>query len=295
LRLSHLSAPAFAAFGLQAHLHTPGLFTHSASACCSSLQPGRAPHSTQQLQQLLAATAPIRWALDTGSGFPEHVTPHQAAAALLLLLQQLPDSLMPPDVSAVLVHCVPPVPSAMLSDAMSVAEWATLRHVLVLWRRALAPEVAASNGLTTFGLAGVLAEHVFGDTAAAGESSESYVRTLVWPAACRPGACCMHVLLLLSHCDAYATHGQVPDSWCRPASAVFHVATVAVAPEVAANRVAFMMALLDPQAAAPGSSQQPAAAPAGQPQLQAPSAPAHQRGTSAVVQPAAQHPSESSI
>jgi hypothetical protein len=135
------------------------------------------------LQQLLAATAPIRWALDTGSDFPEHVNPHQAAAALLLLLQQLPDSLMPPDVSAALVHCVPPVPSAMLSDAMSVAEWATFRHLLVLWRRALAPDVAASNGLTTFGLAGVLAEHVFGDTAAAGERCALSVQCVTMPIA----------------------------------------------------------------------------------------------------------------
>jgi hypothetical protein len=153
---------------LQEHLHTPGLFVHSASACCSSLQPGHAPHTTRQLQQLLAATAPIRWALDAGLDFPQHVTPHQAAAALLLMLQQLPDSLMPPDVAAVLVHCVPPVPAAMLSDAMSVAEWATLRHLLALWRRALVPDVADRNGLSTFSLAGVLAEHVFGDTAAAG-------------------------------------------------------------------------------------------------------------------------------
>ncbi|WIA30981.1 hypothetical protein OEZ86_001026 [Tetradesmus obliquus] len=232
---------------LQVHLHTPGLFVHSHSACCSSLQPRHAPHTKQQLQQLLAATAPIRWALDAGVDFPQHATPHQAAAALLLMLQQLPDSLMPPDVAAVLVHCVPPVPAAMLSDAMSVAEWATLRHLLALWRRALAPEVAERNGLSVFSLAGVLAEHVFGDTAAA------------------------------------------------------------VPPEVAANRVAFMMALLDPQAAAPATMQQQqqrqqqlAAAPAGQPQqlpwgVPAPSAPVHQRGTSAVAQSAAQQPSESLI
>uniref|UniRef100_A0A383VSK7 Rho-GAP domain-containing protein n=1 Tax=Tetradesmus obliquus TaxID=3088 RepID=A0A383VSK7_TETOB len=232
---------------LQVHLHTPGLFVHSHSACCSSLQPRHAPHTKQQLQQLLAATAPIRWALDAGVDFPQHATPHQAAAALLLMLQQLPDSLMPPDVAAVLVHCVPPVPAAMLSDAMSVTEWATLRHLLALWRRALAPEVAERNGLSAFSLAGVLAEHVFGDTAAA------------------------------------------------------------VPPEVAANRVAFMMALLDPQAAAPATMQQQqqrqqqlAAAPAGQPQqlpwgVPAPSAPVHQRGTSAVAQSAAQQPSESLI
>jgi hypothetical protein len=132
--------------------------------------------------------------LDAGVDFPQHVTPHQAAAALLLMLQQLPDSLMPPDVAAVLVHCVPPVPSAMLSDAMSVAEWATLRHLLAFWRRALAPDVAGRNGLSVFSLAGVLAQHVFGDTTAAGGCCQVLHMSLalcsiVWHA-------CMHACIV---------------------------------------------------------------------------------------------------
>jgi hypothetical protein len=98
---------------------------------------------------------------------PGHVTAHQAAVALLLLLQQLPDSFMPPDVSAVLMHCVPPAPACMslLSDTMSVSEWATLRMVLGLCKAALAPQAAANSGATLVGLANVLAEHCFGDAA----------------------------------------------------------------------------------------------------------------------------------
>lgn len=171
-------------------LRTPGLFVDSLHACLGSSSgssssvgdsgstPQAAAHQLHhpqlqdpvQLQQLLAATAPVRWALDTGLDLPGHVSAHQAAAALLLLLQQLPDSFLPPDVSGVLMHCVPPAPACMslLSDTMSVAEWATLRMLLGLCKAALAPEAAASNGLTVVGLANVLAEHCFGD--AAGES-----------------------------------------------------------------------------------------------------------------------------
>lgn len=162
-------------------LRTPGLFVDSLHACLGSSSSivgdsGSAPaaahqlHPQQepvQLQQLLAATAPVRWALDTGLDLPGHVSAHQAAAALLLLLQQLPDSFLPPDVSGVLMQCVPPAPACMslLSDTMSVAEWATLRMLLGLCKAALAPEAAASNGLTVVGLANVLAEHCFGDAA----------------------------------------------------------------------------------------------------------------------------------
>lgn len=123
--------------------------------------------STAHVQQLLAATAPVRWALDTGLDLPAHVTPHQAAAALLLLLQQLPDTFLPPDVSSVLMHCVPPAPActSLLSDTMSVAEWATLRLVLGLCKAALAPEAVCSNGVSLLGLANVLEEHCFGDAA----------------------------------------------------------------------------------------------------------------------------------
>jgi hypothetical protein len=107
--------------------------------------------------------------MDTGLDLPGHVTAHQAAAVLLLLLQQLPDSFLPPDVSGVLMHCVPPAPACMslLSDTMSVAEWATLRMLLGLFKGALQAEAAASNGLTVVGLANVLAEHFFGDAAGA--------------------------------------------------------------------------------------------------------------------------------
>jgi hypothetical protein len=109
----------------------------------------------------------VRWALDTGLNLPGHVSAHQAAAALLLLLQQLPDSFLPPDVSGVLMHCVPPGPActSLLSDTMSVAEWATLRMLLGLYKAALAPEVAARSGVTVVGLANVLAEHCFGSAA----------------------------------------------------------------------------------------------------------------------------------
>lgn len=153
---------------LQDCLHTPGLFVGSIPACCASLQPGKAPRNAAQLQQLLAATAPVRWALDTGLHLPGHVTGHQVTAALLLLLQQLPESFIPADVSVMLMHCVPPPPActSLLSDAMSVVEWATLRHLLALFRAALGPAAAAGNGLTTFSLAAVLAEFLFGDSAA---------------------------------------------------------------------------------------------------------------------------------
>jgi len=167
-------------------LQTPGLFVDSIPACLTGgsssgsggAVPGSQPHlkhSGAQLQQLLAATAPVRWALDTGLDLPRHVTPHQAAAALLLLLQQLPDSFLPPDVSGVLVHCVPPAPACMslLSDTMSVAEWATLRMVLGLCRAALGPQATPSNALTVVGLANVLAEHCFGDSAAGEDGRDS--------------------------------------------------------------------------------------------------------------------------
>jgi hypothetical protein len=81
----------------------------------------------------------------------------------------------------------------MLSDAMSIAEWATLRHLLALWRRALVADVAASNGLTTFGLAGVLAEHVFGDTAAAGERC-ALANARLGVGVSMPGACVSELL-----------------------------------------------------------------------------------------------------
>lgn len=182
-------------------LQTPGLFVDSIPACLTGgsssgsggAVPGSQPHlkhSGAQLQQLLAATAPVRWALDTGLDLPRHVTPHQAAAALLLLLQQLPDSFLPPDVSGVLVHCVPPAPACMslLSDTMSVAEWATLRMVLGLCRAALGPQATPSNALTVVGLANVLAEHCFGDSAAGvppalAANRIAFLMTLLDPAA----------------------------------------------------------------------------------------------------------------
>ena len=138
-----------------------------AGVSSSSSSGAQQQHHQQQQQQLLAATAPVRWALDTGLSLPSHVTPHQAAAALLLLLSQLPASLMPPDVSGILVHFVPPAPacSSLLSDTMSVAEWATLRMVLGLCKAALAPEASPFNGLTLTSLAGMLAGHVFGGPA----------------------------------------------------------------------------------------------------------------------------------
>lgn len=185
-------------------LRTRGLFVDSIQACLgsssvagdSSSAPAAAVahqlHLQQdplQLQQLLAATAPVRWALDTGLDLPGHVGAHQAAAALLLLLQQLPDSFLPPDVSGVLVHCVPPAPACMslLSDTMSVSEWATLRMLLGLFKAALAPEATASNGLTVVGLANVLAEHCFGDAAgvppALAANRIAFLMTLLDPAA----------------------------------------------------------------------------------------------------------------
>lgn len=165
----------------QQRLHTPGLFVDSIRACLGTSSSstggggssaggaGRGQlRSSAALQQLLAATAPVRWSLDTGLDMPQHVTPHQAAAALLLLFQQLPDSFIPGDVSALLLHCVPPAPAcaSLLSDALSVAEWATLRHVLALLRGALSPPAAAANGLAAPALAGALAECWFGGSVA---------------------------------------------------------------------------------------------------------------------------------
>ncbi|KAF8068242.1 Ocrl [Scenedesmus sp. PABB004] len=162
---------------LHAHLHTPGLFVHSARICCSGSSAGAAEQEQQLLPgelqpqpdqlALLAATAPVRWALDAGVPLPAHVTPHQAAAALLLMTQQLPEPLLPPAVSAALAHCVPhpQACSSLLSDGMSVAEWATLRHCLALLRAALAPRAAAASGVTLQGLARVLAGAWFGGAA----------------------------------------------------------------------------------------------------------------------------------
>ena len=64
---------------------------------------------TAAMEALLAATAGVRWALDTGAPLPAWTSPHQAAAALLALFAQLPDSLVPPGVAAVCGHFVPPV------------------------------------------------------------------------------------------------------------------------------------------------------------------------------------------
>lgn len=164
----------FVALQAEQRLFTPGLFINSIQACLgvSSTQHSSGSrvqqlHNTAQLQQVLAATAPVRWALDTGLDFPSHVTAHQAAAALLLMLHQLPDSFMPTDVSAVLLHCVPPPTSctALLSDTMSVAEWATLRHLLGLFKAALLPDAAAANGLTHYTLSAALADVMFGGPA----------------------------------------------------------------------------------------------------------------------------------
>lgn len=159
-------------------LHTPGIFVDSIQLCLGSPAANNTGSSNKvpqlrtqsQQQQLLEVTAPVRWALDTGLDFASHVTVHQAAAALLLMLQQLPDTFMPPDVSAVLMHCVPAPSSctSLLSDAMSVAEWATLRHLLTLFRAALLPEAVAANGLSTSSLAAVLADVMFGGSAAGG-------------------------------------------------------------------------------------------------------------------------------
>jgi hypothetical protein len=206
-------------------LRTPGLFANSCQQCLDAYQgagsSGTGQRAQQQvaqgsgsssssssdscsdssssarLQALLAATAPVRWALDTGLDLPRHVAPHQAAAALLLLLQQLPEPLMPPDVSAVLAHVVPPPPAAasLLSDTLSVAEWATLRMVLALARGALQREHALCNGLSVASLAGVLAEHCFGAESlgeflgqrAAGVCGASVRGSWRLPAA---GACC---------------------------------------------------------------------------------------------------------
>lgn len=154
-------------------LQTPGLFINSVQACLatsaaqelsSNISRQQLLRSPVQLQQLLAATAPVRWALDTGVNFPRHVTAHQAAAALLLMLQQLPDSFMPPVVSANLMRYVPAPSSCMslLSDAMSVAEWATARHLISFFKAALLPETAVVNGLNAEALAAALADVMFG-------------------------------------------------------------------------------------------------------------------------------------
>lgn len=87
----------------------------------------------------------------------------QAAAALLLMLQQLPSSFMPTEVNAVLKHCIPASSACqlMLSDAMSAVEWATFRHILSLLKAALEPEAVAANRLSVYALAAVLAEFCF--------------------------------------------------------------------------------------------------------------------------------------
>eukprot|EP00879_Flechtneria_rotunda_P006251 GHRR01006570.1.p6 GENE.GHRR01006570.1~~GHRR01006570.1.p6 ORF type:complete len:102 (-),score=48.30 GHRR01006570.1:1021-1326(-) len=68
------------------------------------------------------------------------------------------------------------------------------------------------------------------------------------------------------------------------------VACCAVPPELSANRVAFMMMLLDPEAAAQRREVNAAAG-----DTVPPAAPVHQRGTSAVLQPLTQQPQESLI
>lgn len=160
-----LLAPGLFISSIQACLGSSAAQDRSSSTSSSRLQQLRNP---AQLQQVLAATAPVRWALDTGLDFPSHVSAHQAAAALLLMLQQLPDSFMPADVSAILMHCVPPPTSctSLLSDAMSVAEWATLRHLVSLFRAALLPEASAANGLSLYALSAALADVMFGGPAA---------------------------------------------------------------------------------------------------------------------------------
>lgn len=89
----------------------------------------------------------------------------QVAAALLVLFHQLPDSFMPPAIHSVCMHCIPTCnyisATSLLSDSMSAVEWATARHVLSVFRAALAPEVAARNGLTVMALAAAVAEYWF--------------------------------------------------------------------------------------------------------------------------------------
>ncbi|KAI8476894.1 MAG: hypothetical protein J3K34DRAFT_516160 [Monoraphidium minutum] len=123
---------------LRARLSTPGLFVHSHEAACGLPPRGRQARGAQQAARLAAAT-------------------------LLALFQQLPDSFMPPPVSALLARAVPGyrAASALLSDSLSAVEWAAARHVLALLREALAPPAAARNGLTVQALAEALAEYWF--------------------------------------------------------------------------------------------------------------------------------------
>ena len=135
---------------LARRLATPGLFVHSYEAACGLPPRGRQPRGAAGEAALLRATAGARWALDVGEPLPEWTTAHQAAATLLALFHQLPSPLMPPSVSAVLLRAVPPprAAAALLSDALAPAEWAAARRVLALLRAALAPDVAARNGLS---------------------------------------------------------------------------------------------------------------------------------------------------
>jgi hypothetical protein len=62
---------------LARHLDCPGLFLHSCEAASGLPPRGRQPRGRQQVAQLLAATADVRWALDLGEQLPLHATPHQ--------------------------------------------------------------------------------------------------------------------------------------------------------------------------------------------------------------------------
>ena len=86
----------------------------------------------------------------------------------MLLIQQLPESYIPAQVSGILEHCMPSSSQAtnLMSDCLSPVEWTTCRHVLTLFREALAPTAAAANGLTLQALAGAVVEYWFGSNGA---------------------------------------------------------------------------------------------------------------------------------
>jgi hypothetical protein len=60
----------------EGRLATPGLFTHSYTALTAQPPSCAQPRSRGDTHALLAATAGVRWALDTGGPFPPGTSPH---------------------------------------------------------------------------------------------------------------------------------------------------------------------------------------------------------------------------
>jgi hypothetical protein len=79
-------------------LETPGLLLHTFDRLAGEPLRGNQPAGEAQRRALLRHAAPVMRQLESGQQLAGDLDPHLAAGALLALLQQLPASLVPPEV-----------------------------------------------------------------------------------------------------------------------------------------------------------------------------------------------------